>query len=481
MDVEEQRIALALFVGGGIGEQAFDFEAVFRFPAHDLSAAERQLRQVRVDLADGDRLEALDRADARFGGPVERLPAEAEVRARGVEMDAGGDAAGPRFVDAEQGGRAIEIHAGDAGHGAEHFGVEETLAVGGPTDEFREPAPPVVCDVERARLAAGGGDDMDAAAATPGRRIVAGDIGDPLAVGRKQRREFRGAGGLDERFGIGLGRAHNSQPRRAPVIRSRRACAGIHERIAIGRPIVAGATRAGHADARRRPGVRRFLGLFGIRAHDVDPADRNVFVHHARVVLVFLTGLLLGWGRVESRVGDAIADGKPLEAGDGRGHIGDAHAGAEFGRHDVKVAFAGARRDEGDPLAVRRPLGIVARFVAVRQLKGARAVGVDEVNVRPILALAGLRDRLLHGVEDALAVGRHLHAADAFDLHQLHRRPFRGLLRLGGERTGDGEDRFHGSCVPCDTYCGRRGLAPPCAPPGQARRLAGCCIACILR
>src|SRR5207249_5663907 len=76
VDVEQEWIALAWFVIRGIGEQAFDVEAVFRLPADDFGLAERQLGQLRVDLTDGERFEVAGAREMSLWDIPQRLPAE---------------------------------------------------------------------------------------------------------------------------------------------------------------------------------------------------------------------------------------------------------------------------------------------------------------------------------------------------------------------------------------------------------------------
>ena len=136
---------------------------------------------------------------------------------------------------------------------------------------------------------------------------------------------------------------------------------------------------------------------------------------------------------------------------------------------DVGVPFA-ALGDERDPLSVGRPARTAGGLIGERDLAGVLAVGRGEPDLRAVLALVALHDRLAHDEGDALAVRRNLDVGDGPVLRHFLGRPLVGS-RVRGE-GGRGRGREQGDAEGESAHGG-----PPVArilrPPGTGPDGAG--------
>src|SRR6185436_6220179 len=203
VDVDEHRQAHAARLPVGRSEeQTPDLHAVEGAPAHRLELAEGELAQLRVDLGEPRRLSRRGVHDediahgAAFDGAVREALAVAAQRQRVVDGDAGGDLLWAAAVDRHAHDRLLE-HLAALAEGAV-VGVQvDGAAVARPYPLVH----PRVAERQDARLAGlrgSQGRHGEAARRHDVEAAVAGDEGDPAAVGRDVDAVVE-AGAVDDR------------------------------------------------------------------------------------------------------------------------------------------------------------------------------------------------------------------------------------------------------------------------------------------
>ena len=111
------------------------------------------------------------------------------------------------------------------------------------------------------------------------------------------------------------------------------------------------------------------------------------------------------------------------------------HASPPAAGSSHTLAYLSPRSErKGDPLSVGRPARTAGGLIGERDLAGLLAVGRGEPDLRAVLALVALHDRLAHDEGDALSVGRDLDVGDRPVLQHLEGRPL--VRRIEQEAQG---------------------------------------------